>query len=168
MVDVADHGIVIKTQGAALLKNVFTHLLRNSVDHGLEPAAERVAAGKPATGRIALALDVAGDTARLVLQDDGRGLALDRIRAKAVAQGLVADGEQLADAEVAQLIFASGFSTADQVTEVSGRGVGMDAVRGFLNEVGGDAAIELLPAAGGAGRPFRLVVSLPRKFVERT
>ena len=165
VVQVVDHNVVVQNQIAPLLKNLFTHLLRNAMDHGLEPAAERVAAGKPAAGRIdvEMKLDVGG--LRIRLHDDGRGLALARIRGRAMEQGLLTADEAGSDERVAQTIFQSGFSTAEQVTEVSGRGVGMDAVRGFLQREGGDVHIHFRDANTGADyRAFELVVSLPARF----
>ena len=160
-----DHQVVVQNQIAPLLKNLFTHLLRNAMDHGLEPAAERLAAGKPAAGRIdiEMKLDVGG--LRIRLHDDGRGLALARIRSRAVEQGLLSAEDARSDEAVAQAIFLSGFSTAEQVTEVSGRGVGMDAVRGFLQREGGDVHIHFRDTHAGADfRAFELVVSLPARF----
>lgn len=155
----------MQNQISALLKNLFTHLLRNSMDHGLEPAADRLAAGKPAAGciDIEMKLDVGG--LRIRLQDDGRGLALGRIRQRALEHGLLTAEAAQSDESVAQTIFQSGFSTAEQVTEVSGRGVGMDAVRGFLQREGGDVHIHLRDGNVGADyRAFELVVTLPARF----
>jgi HPt (histidine-containing phosphotransfer) domain-containing protein len=164
VVRVIDHHVVLQNQIGPLVKNLFTHLLRNSMDHGLESAAERLAAGKPAAGQIEveMKLDVGG--LRIRLHDDGRGLAMARIRARALEHGLLNE-QDAADDAVAQTIFLSGFSTAEQVTEVSGRGVGMDAVRGFLQREGGDVHIHFLDANVGADfRAFELVVSLPARF----
>ena len=164
-VRVQDHNVVIQNQISPLLKNLFTHLLRNSMDHGLESADVRVAAGKPAAGSIdiEMKLDVGG--LRIRLRDDGRGLALAKIRARALEQGLLTEQEAQSDEGVAQAIFESGFSTAEQVTEVSGRGVGMDAVRGFLKGEGGDVHIHFLDSNVGADfRAFELVINLPARF----
>lgn len=165
IVRVDDHQIVVHNQIAPLLKNLFTHLLRNSMDHGLEAAPERQAAGKPAPGLIQIDMALDPDALQIRLRDDGRGLALARIRTGALEQGLLTADEALSDAEVAQTIFRSGFSTADQVTEVSGRGVGMDAVRGFLQKEAGDIQIRFLDDKVGADhRSFELVVTLPARF----
>ena len=169
----ATHGIVLKAQIADTVKNVFMHLYRNAMDHGLESAADRQAQGKPQAGTIALELSMAGGQAQFSLSDDGRGLAVARILQKAKAQGLVAQEDSMAPHDIAQLIFAAGFSTAEQVTEVSGRGVGMDAVRGFVEREGGTITLELLPLPQGAQaqgenadfRPFRTVIRLPEKYV---
>ncbi len=165
VINLVDHQVVVQNQIGPLLKNLFTHLLRNSMDHGLETAADRLAAGKTAAGRIDLEmkLDVGG--LRIRLRDDGRGLALARIRARVLEQDLIDAQEARADEAVAQTIFLSGLSTAEQVTEVSGRGVGMDAVRGFLQREGGDVHIHFLDANEGADyRAFELVISMPARF----
>jgi len=165
VVRVEDRQIVVHNQIAPLLKNLFTHLLRNSMDHGLEPAADRQAAGKPAAGLIQLDMALDAQHLQIRLRDDGRGLALSRIRARAVEHALLTAEEAKSDADVAQTIFRSGFSTAEQVTEVSGRGVGMDAVRGFLQKEGGEIQIRFLDDNAGADyRAFELVVSLPARF----
>jgi len=167
-ISVADNGVVVRNQAIGLLKNVFTHLFRNAMDHGLETAEVRQAAGKNPVGHIQL--DVALDAGQLTmkLRDDGRGLALGRIRQKAIDKGVLSKGETCSPEEIANLIFASGFSTAEQVTEVSGRGVGMDAVRGFLQKEGGDVAIRFTDKHVGADqRAFELVITLPEKFAVR-
>ncbi|TAL20641.1 MAG: hypothetical protein EPO01_13125 [Aquabacterium sp.] len=164
-VHIEDHGIVVRTQVAALLKNLFNHLLRNSMDHGLETAAERAAAGKPAAGRIDLGLSVDNGRLLLRLRDDGRGMALAKIRQRAIDQGLLAADARPSAEQIASFIFQSGFSTAEQVTEVSGRGVGMDAVRGFLEKEDGGISVRFLePDTGADFRRFELVIHLPDKY----
>lgn len=117
------------------------HLVRNSMDHGLETQEGRLAAGKPAMGR--LALNAYHDAGAVVIEvsDDGRGLARERIIAKAVERGLIAEGQVLPDHEVWQLIFHAGFSTAEQVTDLSGRGVGMDVVKRNIEALRGTIAL---------------------------
>jgi two-component system chemotaxis sensor kinase CheA len=105
------------------------HMVRNSVDHGIEPHEERVRLGKPAAGRLSLSAFHQGGSIIIAIQDDGRGLNADKILAKAIEKGLVPKGANLAPSDIHQLIFKPGFSTADKVTEISGRGVGMDVVR---------------------------------------
>jgi len=164
-ISIADNGIVVRNQAIGLLKNVFTHLFRNSMDHGLETAEARQAAGKSPVGHIQLAAALDAGQLTLKLHDDGRGLAVGRIRQKAIENGVLSEGETPSPEEIANLIFASGFSTADKVTEVSGRGVGMDAVRGFLQKEGGDVAIRFTDNnAGSDQRAFELVITLPEKF----
>lgn len=163
-ISIEDHGIVVRTQIVGLLKNVFTHVFRNSMDHGLETADVREAAGKSAAGHIRLNLSIKDGRLQFKLGDDGRGLAVAKIRQKAIDNGLIpADGNTPPE-EIAQLIFASGFSTAEKVTEVSGRGVGMDAVKGFLQREGGDVAIHFTDNVVADMRPFELVITLPEKF----
>ncbi len=164
-----DRGIVIRTQIADLLKNVFMHLYRNSLDHGLEAAAERVAQGKQAAGRIQLELALTDDRLWLHLRDDGRGLAVATLRRKALEKGLLTEQDQRSPEEVAQLIFAPGFSTAAVVTEVSGRGVGMDAVKDFVQREGGTIELRFLDENAQAEfRPFETAISLPGKFALRS
>jgi chemosensory pili system protein ChpA (sensor histidine kinase/response regulator) len=135
----------------------FEHLLRNCVAHGIEEPQARTAAGKDATGAIHIALNQEGNDVSVEFRDDGAGLNVPRIREKALQQGLIAPGQQLSDQEAAQLIFMSGFSTAAQLTELAGRGVGMDVVRAEVNALGG--RIETATAAG-QGTSFKLVLPL--------
>ena len=135
----------------------FEHLLRNSVAHGIEPPEQRVAAGKPAVGRIAIALRQEGNDVAVEFSDDGGGLDLERIRARAVAQGLLAEGAELAPGAAAQLIFQPGFSTAAGLTELSGRGIGMDVVRSEVQALGGRIETQSRP---GEGTSFRMVLPL--------
>ncbi|WP_175690733.1 HAMP domain-containing protein [Burkholderia anthina] len=167
VVHIDSHGQRVRSEIAATLKNVFMHLLRNSVDHGIETSDERRAAGKAPAGTIDIAVDVEHGALRFVLGDDGRGLALDRIRGIARERGWIDDDNAttLSDEAVAELIFRPGFSTARAVTEVSGRGVGMDAVRNFLKRDGGDIALRFTDDCVGAPyRAFQTVVSLPERF----
>ena len=110
-------------------------------------------------------MDLADGQLKLKLYDDGKGLAVGRIRQKAIDSGLIQAGDNTPPETVANLIFASGFSTADKVTEVSGRGVGMDAVRGFLRNEGGDVAIRFTDdKVDSDQRSFELQITLPDKF----
>ncbi|MBT0571681.1 Hpt domain-containing protein [Curvibacter sp. CHRR-16] len=166
---VQEAGILVRTQLANTLGNVFMHLYRNALDHGLELPAERVAMGKPQAGEITLSAHLDAHALTLRLKDDGRGLALQRIKGKAIEQGLLDADAQTSAHDIAQLIFASGFSTANEVTEVSGRGVGMDAVRGFIQELGGDITLELASRDAQAQYcPFETVITLPAKFAVLT
>lgn len=167
VVHIDSHGHRVRSEIGATLKNVFMHLLRNSIDHGIESSEERRAADKAASGTIDIAVGVGGGELWFVLSDDGRGLALDRIRGIARERGWIdADNEAaLTDEDVAELIFRPGFSTAHAVTEVSGRGVGMDAVRNFLKRDGGDIALRFTDDRVGAPyRTFETIVSLPARF----
>ena len=160
LLDVEDHGILVQNGIAATLRNVFTHLYRNAIDHGIELPDARIAAGKAPCGSIRLEAALDERHLTLTLQDDGRGLALRHLVAKARAKGLVAEGQAMATPDIANLIFAPGFSTARAVSQVSGRGAGMDAVKGFVEAAGGAIELELLDAAGEF-TPFRIVVTLP-------
>jgi chemosensory pili system protein ChpA (sensor histidine kinase/response regulator) len=139
------------------LTGAFEHLLRNSVVHGIESPEQRQAAAKPAMGRIALSLHQEGNEVQLRFADDGAGLNLTRIRARAEALGLVAAGQALGDAQLMELIYEPGFTTADSLTEMAGRGVGMDVVRSEVNTLGGYVLTHSSP---GQGASFELRVPL--------
>src|SRR5690606_27137411 len=118
------------------------HLIRNAIDHGVEPRDKRVELGKPARGRIALSGRHSGAEVIISIEDDGRGLDPDAIRARAETKGLIAPDAVVSDAELFQLIFSPGFSTADRVTSLSGRGVGMDVVKRTVEELRGRIELE--------------------------
>ena len=164
-ITIDDRKIVLRTQIVDLLKNVFMHLYRNSMDHGIESGSERMAKGKKPAGHIGLELSMVDGRFLLTLRDDGRGLAVDRIKQKALDNGLITASQVLSAQETAQLIFLPGFSTAEQVTEVSGRGVGMDAVQSFVQREEGSIELRLLSSASSDGYcPFETVISLPAKL----
>ena len=135
----------------------FEHLLRNCVAHGIESPAVRSAAGKDAAGLITVELRQEGNDVSVEFRDDGAGLDLARIREKAISSGLISADQQLDDEQAANLIFMPGFTTATQVTELSGRGIGMDVVRSEVNAVGG--RIETATTFG-QGTQFKLVLPL--------
>lgn len=167
VVRIEDNGYVVRNQASGVLKNVFMHLIRNAMDHGLEAPSARIAQGKPAAGTIRLKMGVADGMLNIRLGDDGRGLALARIRQMAIDKGLIGADAQLGDEEIARQIFRPGFSTAEKVTEVSGRGVGMDAVNDFVKREHGRLEIRFVDDAVGADfRPFEIVVLLPDSFAE--
>ncbi|HEY4369343.1 MAG TPA: chemotaxis protein CheA [Steroidobacteraceae bacterium] len=132
------------------------HLVRNSVDHGIEMPDVRVAAGKPATGTVCLDAYHKGGNITIEVSDDGGGLNRDRIIAKARARGLISATEPISDAEVYELIFLAGFSTAEQTTDISGRGVGMDVVRRNIKELGGSIEVR-----SELGKGSRFIITLP-------
>ncbi|MBB3861834.1 two-component system chemotaxis sensor kinase CheA [Novosphingobium hassiacum] len=134
-----------------------THLIRNAVDHGIEPADERIAAGKSAEGTLTLSAEHRSGRILIRIGDDGKGIDRDRVLAKAIEKGLVAPEAILTKEEIDLLIFAPGFSTAQQVTNVSGRGVGMDVVRQNVKDLGGRITIESEP---GSGTTFTLTLPL--------
>lgn len=135
----------------------FEHLLRNCVGHGIESPEVRVAAGKPANGSITIALRQEGNDVAVEFRDDGAGLNVGRIREKAIERGLITPDMPVSDVEAANLIFMPGFSTAAEVTGLSGRGIGMDVVRTEVNSLGG--RIETSTVVG-QGSSFRLVLPL--------
>lgn len=132
------------------IKDPLTHLVRNSVDHGIEPPAVRTAVGKPAEGTLVLRAYHEGGQVNIEIVDDGGGLNLERIRKKAVERGMMTaeQASRLSDRDASLLIFAPGFSTAEQVTSVSGRGVGMDVVRTNIEKIGGTIDLQSRPGAG--------------------
>jgi two-component system chemotaxis sensor kinase CheA len=132
------------------------HLVRNSVDHGVEMPDVRVAAGKPAAGTVYLEAYHKGGNITIEVGDDGGGLNKDRILAKARSRGLVGANDALTDEQIYELIFLAGFSTAEQTTDISGRGVGMDVVRRNIKELGGAIEVRSTPGKGS-----RFVITLP-------
>ena len=135
----------------------FEHLLRNAVSHGLEMPHERAAKGKSEIGEITIDARQAGNEIMLTLSDDGGGLNFTRIREKAIHQGLLAANEEVTEAQLTQYIFMAGFSTADEVTQISGRGVGMDVVRSEIVSLGGRIDISSTP---GSGTSFTIALPL--------
>ena len=132
------------------IRDPLTHLIRNSVDHGIEPPDARAAAGKPRAGRLSLRAFNESGRVTIEVSDDGAGIAFEKVREKAVARGLVsaAEAAAMSPERVLQFIFEPGFSTAAQVTSVSGRGVGMDVVRTNIEAIGGTVDIHSTPGAG--------------------
>jgi two-component system chemotaxis sensor kinase CheA len=130
------------------LADPLVHLVRNSIDHGLEKPEDRIAAGKPAKGQVILSAHQTGGEVIITIKDDGRGINRERVRAKAEASGLIQPGATLGDQELLQLIFQPGFSTAQQVTNLSGRGVGMDVVKKTVEALRGAIDISSRPGEG--------------------
>nr|WP_249429907.1 chemotaxis protein CheA [Enterobacter kobei] len=133
-----------------------THLVRNSLDHGIELPENRIAAGKSPVGNLILSAEHQGGNICIEVTDDGAGLNRERILAKAISQGMAVN-ENMTDEEVGMLIFAPGFSTAEQVTDVSGRGVGMDVVKRNIQEMGGHVEIQ---SKQGSGTTIRILLPL--------
>lgn len=138
------------------LKDPLMHLLRNALDHGLETPSERMAAGKPATGTITLAAATASGEVFVRIRDDGRGIHPMRIRQKAIERGLIAPDQELGEKELLHLIFEPGFSTAETISDVSGRGVGMDVVKRRIDELRGGVTISSV-----AGEGTEVTIRLP-------
>jgi len=151
----------------SVIENVvdpLTHLIRNAVDHGLESPEERVAAGKPETGVIRLSASHEEGDVMILIQDDGRGLNREKIIATAKKRGLIdGDGSMMTDSQVHNLLFRPGFSTAEKITEVSGRGVGMDVVLQNLKNIRGNVQLKSEP---GAGTTVMLLIPLTMAIVD--
>lgn len=140
-----------------------THLVRNSADHGLEPPEERLDNNKPELGTIKLNAFHEGGNICITVEDDGRGLNRDKIVAKAIKQGLITENDKLSDDQIWPLIFKPGFSTAEKITDVSGRGVGMDVVKRNIEALGGTVAIK---TEMGKGTTFTLKLPLTLAIIE--
>jgi len=158
--------VEMATEGAEteLDKNVIdqlgdplVHLIRNSIDHGIESPEEREAAGKPRSGTIRLSATHAGANVVITVSDDGRGLDLAKIRAKGEEKGILRPGEEYSEQEIMNAIFAPGFSTASRVTSVSGRGVGMDVVKNTVEGLKGSVAVTW----SEPGRGTTITINLP-------
>ncbi|HEY6528399.1 MAG TPA: HAMP domain-containing protein [Cellvibrionaceae bacterium] len=160
-------GLMIRNAYCEVINDVCTHLLRNALDHGLEHSNERLEKGKPMQGSIFIRSQWLDANAVLSLSDDGRGLNIKRIREKAREAGLLAEQDLDDLQKVADCLFLSGVSTADKVTAISGRGVGMDAVRQFLRQHGADIKLKILEQSHATAEllPFELVINLPEKMV---
>jgi two-component system chemotaxis sensor kinase CheA len=138
------------------LADPLTHMIRNAVDHGIDPVGDRRAAGKPAEGRITLSASHRSGRVLIEVADDGRGIDRAKVRQIAESKGLIAPDQTLTDIEIDNLLFLPGFSTADNVSSLSGRGVGMDVVKSAIEGLGGRVTIASQP-----GRGTRFSISLP-------
>ncbi|MBU6371929.1 MAG: chemotaxis protein CheW [Alphaproteobacteria bacterium] len=147
-----------------LIKDPLTHMIRNSADHGIEPPETRISKGKPDTGVIRLAAHHEGGHIIILVQDDGAGLGTSRIREKAIEKGLVgaAEAAGMTDQQIQRFIFAPGFSTASKITNLSGRGVGMDVVKTNIEVIGGSIELQ---SVEGAGTTFRIKIPLTLAIV---
>lgn len=164
-VTVVDHSIRVSNEIVPMLRNVFMHIFRNSLDHGLENSEVRVMKRKPIKGKMNLDVNIRDDKLLFTFKDDGKGLDLANIQKKAIANGQISADEPVSDEQIAEFIFLSGLSTASAVTNVSGRGVGMDAVRKFLQKYRGDTYIQFTSENKENGlRPFELHIELPAKY----
>ncbi|MDA1132731.1 MAG: chemotaxis protein CheA, partial [Proteobacteria bacterium] len=139
------------------LSDPLTHMVRNAADHGIESPEERIAAGKPAEGTIRLSAEHKGGRIVIQLTDDGKGINRERVLQRARERGLVDEHSQLSDEEIDNLIFLPGFSTAETISNISGRGVGMDVVRRNVQDLGGRVSIKSNPGKGSA---FQLTLPL--------
>ena len=167
-VKIDNSGILIKSYASSTLNNIFMHVFRNAMDHGIEGIEERQQKGKPDSGTIILNVTPDDYGANLAVSDDGRGIAISRIYKMAIEKGIYQESDPKPSAsDIANLIFSSGFSTADAVTDVSGRGVGLDAVKGFLEKEGG--SIEVILDEGSEDDDFRSFITnirIPKSFYQ--
>ncbi|TVR87998.1 MAG: chemotaxis protein CheA [Spirochaetaceae bacterium] len=145
------------------LNDPLVHLIRNSMDHGIEKPADRAAAAKPIEAQILLKAEHSGATVVVTVEDDGAGLNRERIRARAEQRGIITPGQELTNTDIDELLFSPGFSTSENVTSVSGRGVGMDVVRREIEGLGGTVAIHSTP---GKGTSIQLVIPLTLAIIE--
>jgi two-component system chemotaxis sensor kinase CheA len=161
--EVSGEDVEVDTSVVELIRDPLTHLVRNAVDHGIEPPSVRRQRGKEYYGTLRLrALHEAGSVV-VEVEDDGAGLDQERIRERARAMGLLRPGEERDDAELFQLIFVAGFSTAQRVTELSGRGIGMDVVKRNIESLRGSISIDTRP---GEGTTFRVRLPLMLSIIE--
>ena len=139
------------------------HIVRNAIDHGVEPEEDRIVAGKPTAGNVLLAARHLGDAILIEVRDDGRGLVREKLLKKAIERGLTSERENLSDQQVFMFIFNAGFSTAAKVTDISGRGVGMDVVKREVDNLRGKISIESEP---GKGTAFLIKLPLTTSIIE--
>jgi len=145
------------------ISDPLVHMIRNSVDHGIENPEGRLAAGKPEEGLVKLSASHEGGSVVIEIADDGRGLNRAAILKKAIAQGLIKNGDSISEDEINSLIFAPGFSTAEKVTDISGRGVGMDVVRRNIDAMRGRISITSVP---GQGTTFKITLPLTLAIID--
>lgn len=138
------------------LSDPLMHIIRNSIDHGIEPPEERVALGKPESGKVTLCAAQKGNHVVIEIHDDGRGIDADKVRRKAIDRGLISADVELSEEEIFDLLFLPGFSTADQVSELSGRGVGMDVAKNNISALSG-----MIDIASILGRGTTMSITLP-------
>ncbi|HYX34286.1 MAG TPA: 7TM diverse intracellular signaling domain-containing protein [Oligoflexus sp.] len=162
-VQMETQGILLSDKAEELVRNTCVHLLRNSMDHGIESAAERRRAGKDPKGTIVIDMKRRNEHVELILSDDGRGLPIRKIIEIGLARDLLKPEHQNDRERVAQLPFDSGLSTANRITDISGRGIGMNAVKRFIEQAGGTVRIVWRddPFKPQAFCPFELIISLP-------
>ena len=164
IVDLQGGDVELDREMIEMIRDPLTHIIRNSIDHGIEEPAIRVEAGKVEFGFLSITARQAGNMISVVVSDDGRGLAQDKIAAKAVATGLIAESEmaEMDRDDILELIFQPGFSTAETVSSVSGRGVGLDVVRQNLERVGGSISVQ---STQGVGTQLTLQIPLTLSII---
>ena len=157
----ADESVVLSESQMEALEHTLIHILKNSVGHGIEAPEEREKAKKNAAGSISISFERQGNEVVFVTQDDGQGLDLSRIVKKAIDSKIISSNHQLSRQSQAELIFSQGLSTSDNISEVSGRGVGMGACKQFIKDIGGSIEIELQEENSRGKTPFQFKISLP-------
>ncbi|MFZ1743732.1 MAG: chemotaxis protein CheA [Pontixanthobacter sp.] len=164
MVDFDGGDVELDREMIEMIRDPVTHLVRNAIDHGIEKPADRIAAGKREIGMLAIAARQSGNRITIAISDDGAGLNVDKIGEKAVTAGIVtqADLDGMTREAIANLIFEAGLSTAEQVSSISGRGVGMDVVRANLEKIGGSISVAMHP---GEGTIFNLQIPLTLSII---
>ena len=164
LIDLEGGDVELDREMIEMIRDPLTHIIRNSIDHGIEPPSERLANGKRETGLLSIAARQAGNTISIVVSDDGRGLDEEKIAAKAVKTGLITPDQrtEMKRDAILELIFEPGFSTAEAVSNVSGRGVGLDVVRDNLERVGGSIKVTSTP---GIGTLFTLQIPLTLSII---
>jgi signal transduction histidine kinase len=160
---VTENKIRMKEKGSEFLYRVLLHLIRNSMDHGLEGPELRIARGKSSRGTISIAVEVLAESLVLNYHDDGNGLDLEAIQSKGVERGLLQVNQVYSDVEIASLIYVSGFSTKNAVSEISGRGVGLDAVNTYCKDIGASIAIKIDDRTDRHRVAFRFELIIPSK-----
>jgi len=164
LIDLVGGNVELDREMIETIRDPLTHIIRNAIDHGIEAPSSRLAAGKREMGLLSLSAHQSGNTIAIVVSDDGRGLDEEKIAAKALATGLITPAERaaLTRDKLLQLIFEPGFSTADAVSNISGRGVGLDVVRQNLEKVGGSIQVSSQP---GVGTLFTLHIPLTLSII---
>lgn len=166
-VSIKSEGIRVNDDLVPILGNIFVHMVGNSFAHGIEPSEERLKSGKSECGSIQITIEPVNNCFLLKYSDDGRGLPLEMIFESACENGTVSREDSLTNLEKANLIFSSGLTTKGKADELSGRGVGMDAIKRFLNRMEADILIELKSEANASGyTPFEFLISLPGTQVQ--
>ena len=165
VINVDDPGFRINYDAQQLFRNIFVHIVRNSLDHGIEPPKERIEKGKTPTGHIDVKLYLHEDKMVITYRDDGRGLNLKALHNNGIKKSWLDPQKHYQPQDIAELIFQSGLSTSSTISEISGRGIGMDAVRRYLVEAGGNIKVVLgKPSAEEGFYQFHFELSLPEKF----
>lgn len=160
------HPLRFTQEASSSISNALMHIFRNALDHGIESPEQRKFWNKPEKGEITLNILLNNEEIQIEFYDDGQGLNLQKIKNRAIEKKLIAPDLPISDQEVAELVFHSGLSTAHQVTEISGRGVGMDAVKKLITDINGAIEIQLNPEqTEGVCQPFKLRINLPAKYV---